>query len=34
MRKVIDVEQYGNVVRFIMGDATLEDWGGDDWNDS
>lgn len=34
MRKVIDFEKYGNVVRFIMGDADLENWGGDDWNDS
>lgn len=34
MRKVIDFEIFGNVVRFIMGDAALEDWGGDDWNDS
>lgn len=31
--KIIDFEKKGNVVRFYIGENTLEDWGGDDWND-
>lgn len=34
MRKVIDFERKGNVVRFYLGDDSLEDWCGDDWNDA
>lgn len=32
--KIIDFEKKGNVVRFYLGDNDLEDWGGDDWDDS
>lgn len=33
MRKVIDFERKGNVVRLYMADDSVEDWHGDDWND-
>lgn len=32
--KIIDWEKKGNLVRLYLGDARLEDWGGDDWNDT
>lgn len=32
--KIIDFKKKGNVVRFYLGEDGLEDWGGDDWNDS
>jgi hypothetical protein len=31
--KIIDMERKGNVVRFYLGEDTLKDWWGDDWND-
>lgn len=31
--KIIDFERFGNTVRFYLGEDTLENWGGDDWND-
>ena len=31
--KIIDFERKGNVVKFYLGKDSLEDWGGDDWND-
>lgn len=31
--KIIDFERKGNVVRFYLGDDSLEEWWGDDWND-
>lgn len=34
MAKIIDFRKKGNVVRFYLGRDDLEDWGGDDWNDS
>ena len=32
--KIIDFEQKGNVVRFYLGADNLEDWHGDDWDDT
>lgn len=32
--KVIDWDKRGNVVRFFLGKKELNDWWGDDWNDS
>ena len=32
--KIIDFERKGNVIRFYMGEDDLEDWNGDDWNDT
>ena len=32
--KIIDWERKGNVVRFKLGDKDLEDWTGDDWDDT
>lgn len=34
MMMLIDWEQKGNVVRLYFGDDSLDDWGGDDWNDA
>lgn len=31
--KIIDFERKGNVVRFYLGEDSLEEWWGDDWND-
>lgn len=31
--KILDWEKKGNVVRLYLGEETLEDWGGDDWDD-
>jgi hypothetical protein len=31
--KIIDFDRKGNVVRFYLGEDSLEDWWGDDWND-
>lgn len=31
--KIIDFKKKGNVVRFYLGEDSLKDWGGDDWND-
>lgn len=31
--KIIDFERKGNVVRFLLGEDSLENWYGDDWND-
>ena len=32
--KIIGWERKGNVVKFVLGDIHLKDWGGDDWNDA
>jgi len=32
--KIIDWKKKGNVVRFYLGSQDLEDWYGDDWNDT
>ena len=32
--KIIDFIKKGNQVKFLLGDVTLKDWYGDDWNDS
>lgn len=32
--KIIDFEKKGNVVRFYLGEDNLEDWYGDDWDDT
>lgn len=32
--KIIDFERKGNVVRFYLGDDSLKNWWGDDWNDA
>ena len=32
--KIIDFEKKGNVVRFFLGADDLEEWYGDDWNDT
>lgn len=32
--KIIDFERKGNLVRFYLGDDDLEEWYGDDWNDT
>lgn len=31
--KIIDFEKKGNVVRFYLGEDTLTEWYGDDWDD-
>jgi len=32
--KIIDSDRFGNVVRFYLGTDSLEDWCGDDWDDT
>ena len=32
--KIIDWVNYGNVIRFYLGEDSLKNWYGDDWNDS
>lgn len=32
--KIIDFKREGNSVRFYMGEESLRDWWGDDWNDA
>ena len=32
--KIIDFARKGNVVRFYLGEDNLENWYGDDWNDT
>lgn len=32
--KIIDFSRKGNVVRFYLGEDSLENWYGDDWNDT
>lgn len=32
--KIIDFKKAGNVVRFFLGEDSLDDWWGDDWDDA
>lgn len=32
--KIIDFEKKGNIIRFYLGKDELENWWGDDWNDT